>query len=35
MFGATGNPYARNLFNVISHLQRHARLTLLVTAQRQ
>ncbi|MFO1219373.1 MAG: transcriptional regulator [Burkholderiaceae bacterium] len=33
MFGPTGNPQARNLFNVISHLQRHAGLTLHVTAQ--
>jgi len=33
MFGPTGNPQARNLFAVISHLQRHARLTLHVTAQ--
>ena len=24
MFGPTGNPQARNLFSVISHLQRHA-----------
>lgn len=35
MFGPTGNPQARNLFSVISHLQRQARLTLHVTAQRQ
>jgi DNA-binding phage protein len=35
MFGPTGNPQARNLFAVISHLQRHARLTLHVTAQPQ
>lgn len=33
MFGPAGNPQARNLFSVISHLQRHARLTLHVTAQ--
>ena len=33
MFGPSGNPQARNLFNVISHLQRHAGLTLHVTAQ--
>lgn len=33
MFGPTGNPQARNLFAVISHLQRHAGLTLHVTAQ--
>ena len=33
MFGPTGNPQARNLFSVISHLQRHAGLTLHVTAQ--
>lgn len=35
MFGPAGNPQARNLFNVLSCLQRHARLTLQVTAQRQ
>ena len=35
MFGPAGNPQARNLFNVISHLQRHAGLTLRVTAQPQ
>jgi DNA-binding phage protein len=35
MFGPAGNPQARNLFAVISHLQRHARLTLHVTAQPQ
>ncbi|ODS93839.1 MAG: transcriptional regulator [Comamonas sp. SCN 65-56] len=35
MFGPTGNPQARNLFSVISHLQRHAGLTLRVTAQPQ
>ena len=33
MFGPSGNPQARNLFSVISHLQRHAGLTLHVTAQ--
>lgn len=33
MFGPTGNPQARNLFSVISHLQRHAGVTLHVTAQ--
>lgn len=33
MFSPTGNPQARNLFGVISHLQRHAGLTLYVTAQ--
>lgn len=33
MFGPSGNPQARNLFSVISHLQRHARLTLHVTAR--
>ena len=33
MFGPTGNPQARNLFGVISYLQRHAGLTLHVTAQ--
>ena len=35
MFGPSGNPQARNLFSVISHLQRHAGLTLHVTAQPQ
>lgn len=34
MFGPSGNPQARNLFAVISHLQRQAGLTLHVTAQR-
>ncbi|KNZ34122.1 MAG: transcriptional regulator [Methylibium sp. NZG] len=33
MFGPTGNPQARNLFAVISQLQRHAGLTLHVMAQ--
>ena len=33
MFGPTGNPQARNLFSVIRHLQRHARVSLHVTAQ--
>ena len=33
MFGPGGNPQARNLFAVISHLQRHAGLTLQVIAQ--
>lgn len=33
MFGPSGNPQARNLFAVVSHLQRHARLTLHVTTQ--
>lgn len=33
MFGPSGNPQARNLFCVISHLQSHACLTLHVTAQ--
>lgn len=33
MFGPTGNPQARNLFAVISYLQRHAGLTLHVTAR--
>ena len=32
MFGPGGNPQARNLFGIISHLQRHAGLTLHVTA---
>lgn len=35
MFGPAGNPQARNLFAIISHLQRHAGLTLHVTAQAQ
>ena len=33
MFGPRGNPQARNLFAVISQLQRHAGLTLRVTAK--
>lgn len=33
MFGPGGNPQARNLFAVVSHLQRHAGLTLHVSAQ--
>lgn len=33
MFGPRGNPQARNLFSVISHLQRHAGVTLRVTAK--
>ena len=33
MFGPTGNPQPRNLFSVIRHLQRHARVSLHVTAQ--
>lgn len=35
MFGPSGNPQARNLFAVISHLQRDAGLTLHVLAQAQ
>lgn len=35
MFGPSGNPQARNLFTIIRHLQRHAKLTLHVTAQPQ
>ena len=35
MFGPAGNPQARNLFAIISHLQRHARLRLHVTAKSQ
>jgi DNA-binding phage protein len=31
MFGARGNPQARNLFGVIGHLQKHAGLQLHVT----
>ncbi len=34
MFGPAGNPQARNLFAVVAHLQRQARVTLHVTAQR-
>ena len=33
MVGPTSNPQARNLFSIISHLQRHAGLTLHVTTQ--
>ncbi|SHM91000.1 transcriptional regulator [Rhizobacter sp. OV335] len=33
MFGPTGNPQARNLFAVISHLQQHAGVTLQVTSR--
>ena len=33
MFGPRGNPQARNLFTVLGHLQKHAGLTLHVTAQ--
>ena len=32
MFGPTGNPQARNLFAVLEQLQKHAGLTLHVTA---
>jgi DNA-binding phage protein len=35
MFGPSGNPQARNLFAVISHLQREPGLTLHVTARAQ
>lgn len=35
MFGPAGNPQARNLFAVISHLQRRAKLTLRVSTQPQ
>lgn len=34
MFGPGGNPQARNLFTIVAHLQRQARVTLHVTAQR-
>lgn len=34
MFGSNGNPQAKNLFAVISHLQQLAGLTLHVTAQK-
>ena len=33
MFGPTGNPQSRNLFAVLEQLQKHAGLTLHVTAQ--
>jgi DNA-binding phage protein len=33
MFGPRGNPQAQNLFSVIRHLQKHAKLTLHVTAR--
>jgi DNA-binding phage protein len=33
MFGPRGNPQARNLFAVLGHLQKHAKLTLHVTAK--
>ena len=33
MFGPRGNPQARNLFTVLGHLQKHAKVTLHVTAQ--
>ena len=33
MFAPTGNPQSRNLFAVLEQLQRHAGLTLHVTAQ--
>ena len=33
MFRPSGNPQARNLFSVIRYLQRHAKLTLRVTAR--
>ena len=32
-FGPTGNPQARNLFAMLEQLQKHAGLTLHVTAQ--
>ena len=34
MFGPTGNPYARNLFEVISRIQQHEGVQLEVTAVR-
>ena len=34
MFGPTGNPYARNLFEVISHIQQHEGVQLEVNAVR-
>ena len=34
MFGPTGNPQARNLFEVISHMQRHEGIQLEVRAVR-
>lgn len=33
MFGPRGNPQARNLFAVISHLKKRAKLRLNVTTQ--
>jgi DNA-binding phage protein len=33
MFGPRGNPQARNLFTVLGHLQKHAKVTLHVTTQ--
>jgi len=33
MFGPTGNPHARNLFAVLSHLQRQAHVRLHVTTK--
>ena len=35
MFGPNGNPQARNLFEIIGHLQEHERLHLKVQAVRQ
>ena len=35
MFGPTGNPHAKNLFSVLSHLQRKAHITLHVTTQQK
>ncbi|MCE2403857.1 MAG: transcriptional regulator [Dehalococcoidia bacterium] len=34
MFGPAGNPHARNLFKVISHIQRHEGIRLEVNAVR-
>jgi hypothetical protein len=34
MFGPTGNPHARNLFEVISHIQQHEGVRLEVNAVR-
>lgn len=35
MLGSSGNPQAKNLFGVISHLQQHTGLTLHVTTRRR
>ena len=35
MFGPAGNPQARNLFEIIGHIQRHEGIRLQVQAVRQ